>query len=135
MQHDIPVLNRKELRRFGLITGAIVAGLFGLLVPWLRGHGFSKWPLVIAGVLWGWAIAAPGTLNPVYYGWMRFGLVMGFINTRIILGLIFYGLMGPMGFVMKLLGYDPLRRSFEATAETYRAPVQPRVTPSMENPY
>lgn len=135
MQHDIPNLNRKELRQFGLVTGAIVAVLFGLVLPLLWGHGLVQWPWIVAGILWVWAIAAPGTLNPVYRVWMRFGLVMGFINTHIILGIIFYGLMWPMGIVMRLLGRDPMHRKFEGATDTYRLPTQTRLKKSMENPY
>jgi hypothetical protein len=135
MEHEIPALNRKELRQFGLMTGGIVAVLFGLILPLLWGHGLVRWPWIVAATLALWAIAAPGTLNPVYRIWMRFGLVMGFINTRIILGIIFYGLMWPMGAMMRLLGHDPMHRQFEGDRETYRLPTQPRLKKSMENPY
>lgn len=135
MQHAIPHLSRNELRKFGLITGGMVALLFGLLLPWLWGHGLAQWPWMVAAVLWVWAIAAPGTLNPVYRVWMRFGLVMGYINTRIILGIIFYGLMWPMGAIMRLAGHDPMHRKFDNDTNTYRLPMQARLKKSMENPY
>ena len=135
MQQDIPILSRKELRKFGFVTGGIVAVLFGLLLPSLWGHGLLKWPWMVGAILWGWAIAAPATLNPVYRVWMRFGLVMNFINTRIILGIIFYGLMWPMGVIMRLVGHDPMNRQFEGNKKTYRLPTQPRLKKSMENPY
>lgn len=135
MEHEIPNLSRQELRKFGLMTGGIVAGLFGLVLPLLWGHGLVKWPWIVAVILGGWAIAAPGTLNPVYRIWMRFGLVMGFINTRIILGIIFYGLMWPMGAIMRLNGRDPMHRQFQSDRDTYRLPTQARLKKSMENPY
>jgi hypothetical protein len=68
---DIPELDARGLRKFGLTTGAIVAVLFGALIPWAFGLHYPKWPWVLAGVLGLWALAAPATLHPVYLGWMR----------------------------------------------------------------
>ncbi len=135
MQHDIPNLSRQELRKFGLVTGGLIAVLVGLVIPILWGHGLIKWPWIVGAILAAWAIAAPGTLNPVYRVWMRFGLAMGFINTRIILGMIFYGLMWPMGIIMRLVGRDPMQRQFDPQADTYRLTPHPRLKKSMENPY
>ena len=36
--------DKKELRNFGLITGALTPVFFGLLLPWIFGHAFPKWP-------------------------------------------------------------------------------------------
>lgn len=133
--HSITKLNKKELRDFGLLTGAIVAALFGLLLPWIRGHFLPPWPWIIAVILWFLAVLAPATLKPVYQVWMRIGLGLGWVNTRIILGLVFYGLIMPMGAIMRLLNRDPMAREFEADLQTYRLPSQPRTRASMEKPF
>ena len=57
--------DNKTLREFGLITGSILVGLFGLLLPWIFEHNFPKWPWIIAGILWVWALLLPATLNSV----------------------------------------------------------------------
>ena len=111
---------RKELREFGFITGSIVAVLFGLLLPWLFGHGFPLWPFIVAAVLWLWATVLPSSLLPVYKGWMAVGHVLGWINTRIILGIMFYLMFLPVGVVMKIFGKDPMARSIDKTSQTYR---------------
>ena len=41
-EHKIPVLDRKGLREFGLVTGGIIAGLFGLFFPWLIERPFPR---------------------------------------------------------------------------------------------
>jgi hypothetical protein len=51
MEHDIRELDSGGLREFGLTTGGIVAGLFGLFFPWLLERPIPRWPWVIAGVL------------------------------------------------------------------------------------
>jgi len=119
-RHEIPVLNRKELRDFALVTGGILAVLFGLLFPWLLGQSIPVWPWLIAGVLGTWGLVAPMTLQPVYRTWMKLGLLLSKVTTPIILGGVFFGLILPMGLVMRLFGRDPMARHFDDTAPSYR---------------
>jgi len=49
-------------------------------------------------------------LKPVYAAWMSFASVLGWINTRIILAILFYLVLTPMGLAMRLLGVDLLER-------------------------
>ena len=73
---SIPTLDKKGYREFGLVTGAIVVGLFGLLLPWIFDWNFPRWPWIIFGVLGAMALIAPMSLKPVYKYWMMFGLFM-----------------------------------------------------------
>jgi hypothetical protein len=132
--HEIAELDSRGLRNFGLTTGAIVVGLFGMLLPWLLSHQWSLWPWILAAALWIPALLFPKFLKPIYWGWMKFGAVLGFINKRIILGLFFFVVMAPFGVIMRLFGYDPLRRRSEAQA-TYRVPSKNQPTKNMEKPY
>jgi len=135
-EKDIPELDAKGLRKFGLTTGAIVAVLFGGLIPWAFGLHYPKWPWVLAGVLALWALAAPATLNPVYRGWMRFGLLINAVMSRIVLGIVFYLVLLPTGMVMRLTGKDPMRRRFEPDAASYRQPPSRALqSKHMENPF
>jgi hypothetical protein len=101
--------SNSELRKFGLTVG----GAFLVLgaVSWWRGH---EWP---PRVLWtlGVLLLVPGALfpavlGPVQRGWMAFATVLGHVNTRIILTVLFYLVMTPVGFIMRLF-HDPLDRS------------------------
>lgn len=118
--HKTPDLDKKGLREFGLITGAIIAVLFGLLLPWLFGRGLPLWPWIVFGILAAWALLLPTTLKPVYRGWMAIGLVLGFINTRIILGIMYYVMFVPIGLIMRLLGKDPMARKIDESKVSYR---------------
>lgn len=133
--HDIPDLSREELRKFGIVTGAILVGLLGLLLPVLRGHSLPLWPWILVLPLWGLSVVSPGSLKSIYQGWMRIGLVMGFVNTRIILGIIFYGLVLPTGLIMRLFRHDPMAKGFDRQLNTYRVPSKQRPKASMEKPY
>jgi polyferredoxin len=118
--------DRKQLRAFGLLVGGIFL-LIGLWPTMLYREDPRLWALAIAGLLLIPALVLPRSLGPVYRGWMAIGHVLGWINTRIILGLVFYGLFTPMGVVRRLvLGKDAMRRKFEPDAETYRIVRSPR---------
>ena len=112
-------MTKNELRSFGLITGAIVLVLFGA-VPWLISGKLHKLPFIIAAVLWVPALIFPMLLEPVYHGWMKFGHVMGWINTRIILSIMFYIIIAPIGLIMKIMGKDPMRRKLDRSLKSYR---------------
>ncbi|KAF0190767.1 MAG: hypothetical protein FD165_2436 [Gammaproteobacteria bacterium] len=135
MRDTPPTANTRELRHFGLITGSIVAVLFGLLFPWLFDRAWPLWPWLTALVLMVTGAAAPAALGPVYRGWMRFGHVAGAINTRIILALTFYAMIFPIGAIMRLLGKDPLARSPDDDLTSYRIASKGRAKRNMENPF
>jgi predicted membrane protein len=133
---EIPQLDKKGLREFGLVTGGIVAGLFGLLLPLIFRHSLPAWPWIVATILVSLAMLSPRSLAPVYQIWMRIGLVLGFINTRIILGIMFYGVFMPMGLVMRVFfKRDPMNREVQQNLATYRIPSLDRPSKSMERPY
>ena len=135
MKHEVEKLDKKGLRKFGLVTGAIVLALFWLLLPWIFDHKLPYWPWYIAGPLWVLAIVFPSALNPVYHVWMRFGLVVGWINTRIILGVLFYSVFTPVSLLLKIMGKDPMRRKKEPTSDSYRVATNIQPREHMEKPY
>lgn len=128
-------LNRKDLRSFGILIGVFFVIIFGIFSPWIRTHSFPKWPWILASIFWSLAILSPNTLRPIYKVWMRIGLVLGNINTSVILGIVFYGLMFPMGILMRLFRSDPLSREFSSNLQTYRLPCSCKLLTSMEKPY
>ena len=135
LQHDIPELDRTELRNFGLVTGGILAVLFGLFFPWLFEKSIPTWPWIVAAVLGGWGMVAPMSLQPVYRGWMKLGLLLSKITTPIILGIVFYGLVFPMGLVMRLWGNDPMARRLDDQVQSYRIKHEKAPKKSMERPF
>jgi len=132
---DIPELDKRGLRQFGLVTGGIVAALFGLLLPWVFSLSYPVWPWIVAGVLAVWAIVLPQSLRLVYRNWMRFGLLMSKITTPVILGSVFFLLVLPMGLVMRLFGHDPLRRKWNSDSPSYRVPSSQNEKRRMEKPF
>ena len=135
MQHVIEKLDAAGYRKFGLTTGAIVAVLFGLLLPWLFDFDFPVWPWIFFVIFALVALVYPLALQPVYLVWMRFGLVMNWINTRLILGFLFYGIFLPIGLFFKLIGRDTMHRKLDKKLSSYRKTGQPDAANNMEHPY
>ena len=133
-EHEIPVLDRKGLREFGLVTGGVVAGLFGLFFPWLLERAWPLWPWIVFGVLGTWGLLAPMSLQPVYRTWMRFGLMLSKVMTPLIMGIVFFLLITPVAFVLKVLGKDPMARKFDDT-DSYRVPTEKAPPENLEKPY
>ena len=123
------------LRKFGLTTGAITVVLFGVLLPWTIGHGFPLWPWIVSGILAAWALLIPATLHPVYRAWMAIGHVLGWVNSRIILGLMFYVVILPAAGIMRVFGKDPMSRRFDAKAPTYRVTSTDQSRKHLERPF
>jgi Saxitoxin biosynthesis operon protein SxtJ len=102
-------LSKAELRKFGLTVG----GAFLVLgsISWWRGHELPPRVLwTLGGLLMVPGALFPGVLGPVHRGWMKFALVLGHINTRIILTVLYYLVVTPIGAIMRLFR-DPLDRS------------------------
>ncbi len=122
-------LTKTELRKFGLILSGGIVVFFGLLFPFLgdRGIQLTSWPWILAAILVAISLIAPGTLGPLSRAWLFIGHVLGYINTRIILGIIFILIFTPTAFLFKLLGKDPMRRSLHPQRESYRTEsIQPK---------
>ncbi len=133
--HQITPIDRKGLREFGLLTGAIVAVLFGLFFPWLLERAIPLWPWIVAAVLGGWGLIAPESLRPVYHGWMKLGMLLSKITTPIILGVVFFVVMLPIGLLMRVLSSDPMARKFDADATSYRVASQKTPKENVERPF
>ena len=132
---EIPQLDKAGLRKFGLTTGIIFAVLFGFVLPWIWGGELHKWPLVVGGILCSLALIAPRSLFGFYKVWMSIALVLGWLNSRIILGLVFILMVTPMALVMRLMGKDPMQRKFEPAKESYRSNRENPDRESMTHPY
>jgi hypothetical protein len=107
----------------------IVGGILGAIGMWpavVRGASPRSWMVGLAVVLVVPALLAPRILAPAHRAWMALGDALGWVNTRVVLGLIFFGVVTPTGFVLRLAGRDPMQRAFDANATTYRVPRKTR---------
>ena len=102
-------MTKKELREFGFLIGFGIPIFIGWFIPLISGHTFRIWTIWIGIPFFIVGILNPKLLFYPYKIWMKLGFLLGFINSRIILFLIFLFVLQPIAFFMKFLGYDPLK--------------------------
>jgi len=127
--------DKQELRKFGFIFAGMFILIFGLLLPWIWDKPWPTWPWIVAAVFIAPALIVPAALGPVYHLWMKIGLVLGWINTRIILGLVFFAIFAPVALAFRLFGKDMLRQRLDASATSYRIASEHLPRDRMEKPY
>lgn len=118
-------VTRKELRQFGLLVGAVftVIGLWPLV---FRGEPLRLWAIGLGGLFLTCGGAFPSVLAPIHKGWMWVGHILGWINTRILLSIVFYTLVTPIGLVFRLMGKGTMKQGFAESIATYRVVRSPR---------
>ncbi|MGE0472663.1 MAG: SxtJ family membrane protein [Nitrospirales bacterium] len=123
-----------QLRSFGLL----MTGVFFLIALWpllMHGETMRLWAGLI-GVIFGLlGLAWPTSLEPVHRIWMIIGEKLGWVNSRIILGLMFYGIFTPVALMMNLMGKRPIQKGYDPKADTYRVPKQARDPKHMLKPF
>jgi len=93
---------KSDLWKFGITVGIILIIISGLLF-WKERESFQMF-LTIGVVLCVLGFAIPVILKPIYWIWMIFAAILGWIMTRVILGLLFYAVLTPIGIVSRLVG-------------------------------
>ena len=102
-------ISKKQLRDFGYLIGFGLPLIIGWLIPSITGHAFRAWTLWISIPTLVIGIISPRFLKKPYQAWMQLGHLLGYVNSRIILGIVFVAVLQPIAFVMRAFGYDPLR--------------------------
>ncbi len=97
---------RKDLRNLGLIF-FIALGIIGSLL-WWKGRPSAPWLWAAALALGLWGLIWPRGLHPLYRVWMGLAVVLNYFVSRLILTLIYYLVLTPIGMLLRLLGQDPL---------------------------
>jgi hypothetical protein len=109
---------RRELKQFALLWIAFF-GLIGAYCLWAKGSmpaATVSWIAAVAGVP---GYFQPGLLRPVYVVWMALALPIGWVVSHLLLLVVYYLVVTPIGLLMRLFGYDPLQRRIDRTATSY----------------
>jgi len=110
-------ITKPVLRKFGLTIGIFLLAIASFLL-WKQRPSFPYFAYAGGGILFV-GVAAPILLKPIYKTWMTFAVLMGFVMTRVILTILFYGLFTPISLLAKLLGKDLLDERWDKEAATY----------------
>lgn len=118
--------------------GLLVGGVFTLLGLWwiYRGKFLSPaYVLTIVGLaLVFFGLVVPRLLIVPRKAWMKLAEVLAFVSTRIILGLIFFLVLTPIGLIKRAMGWDPLHRR-AGKRDSYWLPYPPRDRSHYEKMY
>jgi hypothetical protein len=114
----LPKPSRRELRNFCLVM-AIGLAIFGLLawykesVPATNALGICSALFLLA------ALVYPPVTRPLFAVWMILARILGYINTHILLALVFYTMFTVIGLTMRLFGRDPMDRTLQTDRDSY----------------
>lgn len=127
VNHDPTV---REVRQFAGLLCVFLATLTGILltrtgsVPAAAACGTTALLVAVAGCL------APARIRPVFVGWMRLVRPVNALATFLLLTVVFFGVIAPIGLLLRLLRRDPLERDFDRAAPTYWRPHNPATGPA-----
>jgi hypothetical protein len=118
----------RALRRFGFTVGLVIL-LLGSVLVWR--HHAAGWPLIsIGAILIAAAGLAPVTLKHIHGTWMILSLALGWVMTRILLTIVFFLVVTPVGLLQRLFGKRTLDVALRPDAASYWQPRTNRCTPS-----
>ena len=110
---------RNQLRQFAVLFLIFIGGLGTVLY-------FKGKPLIVSEILWNlsWVVCLAGVIypplvRPVYVVMMAVALPIGFVVSTILMLVIYYLIVTPIGLVMRLFGYDPMRMRPAAGTESF----------------
>lgn len=108
----------KDLRRFGSVLGLIFI-ILGT-INFLKGQIlWYPWFFGLAVIIISFVILCPMRIKPIFIIFSKVGHAIGWINTRILLILIYFIFVTPIAFVMKIFGKDLLNRKIDKSATSY----------------
>jgi hypothetical protein len=116
---NVDIASKKEQRKFGFVMAVAIA-ILGLVRWWL--HGCGELPVYffyVAAAFAALGLVAPRVLKPVFYLWIKFGLGMNWVMTRVILLIAFWLMIVPARILIRLFGTDPLKREFLPATPSY----------------
>jgi len=117
--------SRRQLLWFGP-PFALFCGVLGGLMFWrfaAPGAAYVLWVLGAALLIVYYLI--PSLRKPLYLAWLYAALPIGWAISHLLLAIVYYLVVTPIGLLMRLCRYDPLNRRFDRSASTYWVPRKP----------
>ena len=100
---NIPT-SKKDIKSFGITIGIVLFIISGMLMYY--GKDAYQIIAIIASTFIGLGFIFPVLLKPIYFPWMIFATILGWIMTRFVLSIVFYFILTPIGLVTRILGED-----------------------------
>ena len=111
-------LSKKKLRNFGLLVGGIF--LVISILFFLKDNNVMPYIfLIIGGILFLFGAFSPQLLKTTYKIWMGFSFAIGWVISRILLMILFYIIVTPIGLISKLIKKEFLKLRFKSKKDSY----------------
>ncbi len=110
-------ISKKDIRKFAITVGIALA-VIGVFLFW-KSKDIYKYFLIISVFLFGAGIIAPIILKPLYFIWMTFATILGWIMSNIILSILFYVIFTLISNILKLFGKRFLDLKFDKLSNSY----------------
>jgi hypothetical protein len=117
--------DKKALRKFGLTMATVFAVIFLFLI--FRHKVVSSRFLFLSLLFLGAGFVHPASLRLLYIAWMKLAFVLGWMNTRLILTVMFYLVFTPIAIILKVMRKDLLDRKIERERHSYWLKKNPKV--------
>ena len=109
--------DKSALRTFGITFGLILMIIAGFLFWKGKEIFYIFFTLGVALCFLGFTI--PYFLKPIYWIWMIFATILGWVMTRVILSLLFYVILTPIGLIARLFGKQFVELRWDKSQESY----------------
>lgn len=111
--------SRRDLAWFGVVLLLFFIVMGGVLGRALASDAVRHGLWAVGGVLALVYYAVPIWRRPMFVGWMYAAYPVGLVVSHVLLGLVYFGVVTPIGLLMRAVGHDPMTRRFDRSAATY----------------
>lgn len=109
--------DKLTLRKFGVALAVFLAIIGG--ISYWKGGTLYPYLFPAAAIFLVIGLVIPQVLKFIYLPWMVLAALIGWVMTRVILTVLYYGVLTPTGLLLKLMGKDLLNEKIEPAAESY----------------
>lgn len=111
--------SRRDLAWFGAVLFLFFIVIGGVIGRALSSDGARNVAWGVGAILALAYYAVPGLRRPMFVGWMYAAYPIGYVVSHVLLGLVYFGVVTPIGLLMRAMGHDPMARRFDRSAPTY----------------
>lgn len=119
--------SKKELKNFGLLLSVLLIFFCYVVFPLLFKVKMGLVPLVIALVISGLSVTFTNGVKPVFVVWSIIGLILNYVNSRILLSFTYFFVFTPVAIYFKLTGRDLMGKKYDLKLKSYRQEIQPTI--------
>jgi hypothetical protein len=104
-------------KSFGIMFAVVF--LLISIYPLEENKGLHLWPLIVSLIFFLLAYLAPKVLSVPNKLWFKLGMALGSIFAPVVMALVYFSTVVPIGLIMKLIGKDLLRQKLDKNAKSY----------------